>query len=44
MHVTPSDGQEHYWRGRTYDLYTGDGWQSSLENQTQTVVEGGPDA
>ena len=44
MHVTPSDGQEHYWRGRTYDTYTGDGWQSSLENQTQPVVEGSPDA
>ena len=44
MHVSPSDGQEHYWRGRTYDTYTGDGWQSSLENQTQTVVEGVPDA
>lgn len=32
MQVTPSDGQEHYWRGRTYDVYTGAGWQSSLEN------------
>ena len=32
MRVTPSDGQPHYWRGRTYDVYTGDGWQSSLEN------------
>ena len=31
MQVTPSDGQEHYWRGRTYDDYTGEGWQSSLE-------------
>ncbi len=31
MRVTPSDGQPHYWRGRTYDVYTGDGWQSSLE-------------
>ena len=34
MQVTPSDGQEHYWRGRTYDTYTGAGWQSSLENNT----------
>ena len=33
MQVTPSDGQEHYWRGRTYDLYTGAGWQSTLEQQ-----------
>ena len=32
MRVTPSDGQPHYWRGRTYDVYTGDGWQSSLED------------
>jgi len=32
MHVTPSDGQEHYWRGRTYDVYTGAGWTSGLEN------------
>ena len=32
MRVTPSDGEPHYWRGRTYDVYTGDGWQSSLEN------------
>ena len=32
MKVTASDGQEHYWRGRTYDQYTGEGWQSSLEN------------
>ena len=32
MQVTPSDGREHYWRGRTYDQYTGEGWQSSLEN------------
>ena len=31
MQVTPSDGQEHYWRGRTYDVYTGVGWQSSME-------------
>ena len=31
MQVTPSDGQEHYWRGRTYDVYTGAGWQSSME-------------
>jgi len=35
MRVTPSDGQPHYWRGRTYDVYTGDGWQSSLENDVQ---------
>jgi len=37
MRVTPSDQAPHYWRGRTYDVYTGDGWQSSLEND-QTPV------
>ncbi len=35
MHVAPSDGQEHLWRGRTYDQYTGEGWLSSLEDQKQ---------
>ena len=37
MRVTPSDGQPHYWRGRTYDTYTGEGWQSSLENNHQAI-------
>ena len=37
MRVTPSDGQPHYWRGRTYDTYTGEGWQSSLENDHQAI-------
>ena len=37
MRATPSDGQPHYYRGRTYDVYTGDGWQSSLENDQQTI-------
>ena len=41
MRVTVSDHQEHLWRGRTYDVYTGSGWQSSLENQTLPVE--GPD-
>jgi len=40
MRVMPSDGQPHYWRGRTYDQYTGAGWQSSLENQHTEVVRG----
>ena len=40
MRVTPSDGQPHYWRGRTYDVYTGDGWQSSLENDQQDITVG----
>ena len=39
MRVTPSDGQPHYWRGRTYDVYTGDGWQSSLENNTRKIAD-----
>ncbi len=44
MRVTPSDGQPHYWRGRTYDEYTGDGWQSSLEDNQQKIgaEAGGP--
>ena len=37
MRATPSDGQPHYYRGRTYDVYTGDGWQSSLENDQQPL-------
>ena len=40
MRVTPSDGQPHYWRGRTYDEYTGDGWQSSLEDNQQKITVG----
>ena len=30
MQVTPSDNQEHYWRGRTYDTYDGVSWQTTL--------------
>lgn len=37
MRATPSDGQPHYYRGRTYDVYSGDGWQSSLENNQQAI-------
>lgn len=40
MTVTPSDGQEHYWRGRTYDEYTGEGWQSSKENDYHLLAGG----
>jgi transglutaminase-like putative cysteine protease len=40
MRVTPSDGQPHYWRGRTYDEYTGGGWQSSLENDQTPITVG----
>lgn len=42
MHVTPSDGQEHYWRGRTYDVYNGAGWTSGLENVKDAARDGGP--
>ena len=41
MQVTPSDGREHYWRGRTYDQYTGVGWQSSLEDQKGPAMDEG---
>lgn len=41
MQVTPSDGLEHYWRGRTYDLYTGAGWQSSLEDRKDRAGDEG---
>jgi len=44
MRVTPSDGQEHYWRGRTYDLYTGAGWQSSMEEAKTPAQDAGLDA
>ncbi len=44
MRVTPSDGQPHYWRGRTYDLYTGNGWQSSLEDSHKSIgADAAPD-
>lgn len=44
MRVTPSDGRPHYWRGRTYDVYTGDGWQSALENDRRDIAVGTPPA
>ncbi|MGI4790436.1 MAG: transglutaminase TgpA family protein [Janthinobacterium lividum] len=40
MRVTPSDGQPHYWRGLTYDVYTGEGWQSSLEDDYEDISVG----
>ena len=42
MRVTPSDRAPHYWRGRTYDVYTGDGWQSSQENDQHPVAADAP--
>ncbi len=44
MRVTPSDRSPHYWRGRTYDLYTGDGWQSSQENDRHAISADPPTA
>ena len=38
MHVTSSDGMPHYWKGRTYDEYTGDGWQSSISHRMVSSV------
>ncbi len=32
MHAVSTDNQPHYWRGRTYDFYTGTGWQSTHRN------------
>ena len=40
MQVTPSDGQEHYWRGRTYDRYTGSRWESTLDGATTPLPRG----
>lgn len=33
MHVAASDSQPHLWRGRTYDHYNGEGWESLLTNR-----------
>jgi hypothetical protein len=50
MVATPSDRQEHYWRGRTYDHYTRHGWTSTLGSPSYAVpptlidVEGNPQA
>ena len=30
MRAESKDNQPHYWKGRTYDLYTGSGWSSSV--------------
>lgn len=37
MHVVTSDGLPHYWRGRTYDLYNGDEWRSSLSGDSSEL-------
>lgn len=29
MHAVSTDSAPHYWRGRTYNYYTGTGWQST---------------
>ncbi len=38
MHATSTDNQPHYWRGRTYDFYTGTGWQSLHQNSRQNTI------
>lgn len=30
MHAASTDNLPHYWRGRTYDAYTGAGWRSTF--------------
>lgn len=30
LHVSPSDNQPHYWRGRTFNRYEGSSWRSTL--------------
>ena len=40
MQVTPSDRQPHYWRGRTYDRYTGSRWESTLEGNAAPLPSG----
>jgi len=44
MQVTPSDRQPHYWRGRTYDRYTGSRWESTLDSRTRPAANGRPGA
>jgi len=39
MHITTSDSKPHYWRGRSYDEYNGDGWRSSLSDDSNQVNE-----
>jgi transglutaminase-like putative cysteine protease len=31
LHVFPNDHSQHYYRGRTYDTYDGNGWSSSVQ-------------
>ena len=40
LHVTTSDGAPHYWRGRTYDLYLGTGWQSTQDGSLTATASG----
>jgi transglutaminase-like putative cysteine protease len=34
LHVYPSDQSEHYYQGRTYDYYDGNGWKSTSSQRT----------
>ena len=40
MQVRSSDRQPHYWRGRTYDRYTGSRWESTLEGAATLLPPG----
>ena len=44
LHALPNDHQEHYWRGRTYDTYEGNGWVSSIGDQHVPLTPGADDA
>jgi hypothetical protein len=37
LRVVPSDHNEHYYIGRTYDEYTGDGWASTVQFEQQSL-------
>jgi hypothetical protein len=38
LHVFPSDHQEHYYRGRTYDTYEGYGWSGSDQGNMAQLI------
>lgn len=41
MKVAGGDQQPHYWRGRTYDNYTGAGWESGPGDEVAPLAEAG---
>ncbi|MDR3709337.1 MAG: transglutaminase domain-containing protein [Capsulimonadaceae bacterium] len=44
MTARPSDKEEHYWRGRTYDHYGRHGWTSTLSDHVRMMPSVVPDA